>query len=303
LGDGGGEFGLLGFDAAPAYGAAMQGFLEGAEKDDVHHLTIIEALDEKRREKRPVFVFFEGEGDDAGEQVDEHESGEENERANDVVAGPEQGEMRDAELRESPEKNRKQEKKIDDGRDERQQNLKQENVGQSDPAERAVTRAADGVAMFPDGLQSAESPAEALANQTLDRVGDFGVADGVFVVENFPAVAANGEGEVGVFRDSVSRETSARAHDLRAPGSHRSGDDGNAIQQIESALFEILAGDVFERLPARKPAIAVHDFHVSGDGADARVGKMADQARNGIGIDDGVGVNGDDDFARASERA
>src|SRR6185437_14750977 len=188
------------------------------------------------------------------------------------------------ELRESPEKNRKQEKKIDDGRDKRQQNLEQENVGQSDPAERAVARAADGVAMLPDGLERAKGPAEALANQTLDRVGNFGVADGVFVVENFPAMPTDGEGEVGVFGDGVSGETSAGAHDFRTPGSHRSGYHRNAIQQIESALFEILAGDVFESLPARQPAIAVHDFNVSGDGGHIRVREMANQARNGVGI-------------------
>ncbi len=52
------------------------------------------------------------------------------------------------------------------GETQRQQNLEQENVGQSDPAERAVARAADGVAMFPDGLQRAKGPAEALANQS-----------------------------------------------------------------------------------------------------------------------------------------
>ena len=38
----------LGFDAAPAYGAAVDGFFDGAEEDDVHHLSIIEALDDER---------------------------------------------------------------------------------------------------------------------------------------------------------------------------------------------------------------------------------------------------------------
>src|SRR5487761_462597 len=189
-------------------------------------------------------------------------------------------------------------KKIDDGGDERQQNLEQKNVGQRYPAESAVARAADGVAMLPDGLQGAERPAETLANQGFDRVGDFGVTDGVFVIENFPAVAANGEGEVSVFGDGVSRKAAARAHGFGAPGADGAGNHGNAIQQIESALFEILAGDVFQGLPAREPAIAIHDFNVAGDGSHAGAGEMADESRNGVGVDDGVGVNGDDDFAR-----
>ena len=57
----------MGFDAAPAYRAALDGFFDGAEKDDVHHLAIVEALDDEREEERPVFVFLEGEGDDARE--------------------------------------------------------------------------------------------------------------------------------------------------------------------------------------------------------------------------------------------
>ena len=57
--------GGLGFDAAPAYGAALDGFFDGAEKDDVHHLAIVEALDDEGEKERPVFVFLEDEGEDA----------------------------------------------------------------------------------------------------------------------------------------------------------------------------------------------------------------------------------------------
>ena len=65
-----------------------------------------------------------------------------------------------------------------------------------------------------------------------------------------------------------------RAH---APGHHR-----NAIQQIERALFQVLAGDVFERLPAREPAIAVAHLHVAGHRADLGIGEMPHQARNRV---------------------
>src|SRR5690348_15529850 len=150
---------------------------------------MVEALDDEREEERPIFFFLEGEGDDAGEQVNEHEGGEENQRADDVFAGPERGKMGDAELGKSPEDNGEEEQEIDHRRDERKQNLEQENVGKSNPAKRAVALAANGVAMLPDGLQSAVSPTEALANESVHGVGDFGAADGVFVIKNFPAVA------------------------------------------------------------------------------------------------------------------
>ena len=112
--------------------------------------------------------------------------------------------MRDAKLREPPESDREQKQKIDDRRDERQQDLEQKNVGNRHPTERAVARPADGVAVLPDGLQRAECPAKALANQGFDGFGDFGAADGVFVIDDFPAVASDREGEVGVFRHGVT---------------------------------------------------------------------------------------------------
>ena len=84
---------------------------------------------------------------------------------------------------------------------------------------------------------------------------------------------------------------------VRAPCADGAGHHRNAIQQIECALFEILAGDVFERLPASEPAIAVHHFHVAGDGADSWIGEMADEQRDRFGIHDRVRINRDDDFA------
>src|SRR5580704_2946857 len=69
----------LGLDhAPPANGASADGFLERAEQDDVHHLAVIEALQDERRQKRPVLASFEGEGDDAGKKIDQHKEREEN---------------------------------------------------------------------------------------------------------------------------------------------------------------------------------------------------------------------------------
>ena len=88
---------------------------------------------------------------------------------------------------------------------------------------------------------------------------------------------------------TVSPENpSFAAKQLRAPRAHGAGNHRNAIQQVECALFQILAGDVFERLPAREPAIAIHHFYVAGDGAHFGIGEMADQARNRFGIHDGI---------------
>src|SRR4029077_5704389 len=144
---------------------------------------------------------------------------------------------------------------INHGRNQGQNNLEQENVGNGDQAERAIARFADGVAMLPDGLQRAKGPAESLADQCLHGVGDFGAADGVLVVNNLPAIAADGERQVGIFSNRVAGEAAVAAKQVGAPRADGAGNNGDAIQQVKSALFKVLAGDVFERLPAGEPAI------------------------------------------------
>ena len=56
-----------------------------------------------------------------------------------------------------------------------------------------------------------------------------------------------------------------------------------------------MAGDVFEGLPAGPEVDAVADFGVAGDGADARVGEVGDEAGDGVVGDDAVGVDADID--------
>src|SRR6266403_4630750 len=86
LGGGDGARGFR-FDAAPAYGAAAYGFFYGAEEDYVHQLAIVEALQEHGDEQGPVFLLFKGEGEDAGQHVDEEEAQEEQDGALEVGGG------------------------------------------------------------------------------------------------------------------------------------------------------------------------------------------------------------------------
>ena len=145
--------------------------------------------------------------------------------------------------------------------------------------------------MLPDRLQRPECPAETLADQRVDRFGNFRAADRFFVVKNLPAVAANRERQVGIFRHRIARKAALAAQQVRSPRAHGARHHGNAIQQIKRALFEVLAGDVFERLPAREPAIAVHHFHVAGYCANFRIGEMAHQPRNRVRVHDRIGVD------------
>src|SRR5438445_3247571 len=119
--------------------------------------------------------------------------------------------------------------------------------------------------MLPERLQRAEGPAEPLANEHAGRFGGFRPGDGFFVVINMPAEAAYGDGEVGIFGYGVRGDSSGGFDGFSAPGTQCAGDYGDAVEQVEGALFHVLAGDVLERLPAREPARAVADFDIAGD--------------------------------------
>src|SRR5262249_33057264 len=149
----------------------------------------------------------------------------EDQRTFNVLRGPELRQARDAKLGQAPEGDREQEQEIDYRRDQRQQNLEEKNIGYGDPTESSVAGLANGVAGFPDGLQRAEGPAEALANQGFDGLRDFGAADGIFVVENLPAFATDGEGEVGIFGNRVARKSAVTFQNVGAPGAGRAGHD------------------------------------------------------------------------------
>ena len=146
--------------------------------------------------------------------------------------------------------------------------------------------------MLPERLQRAKSPAKTLADQLAGRFRSFGPGNGFFVVADAPAKAADGDGQIGVFRDSVRRNASRGFDGLLAPGAERARYDRNAIQQVESAFLHVLAGDVLQRLPAREPARTVADLDVASDGANLGIGKMANEFADGVRFDFGVGVDG-----------
>src|SRR5580692_2771757 len=150
--------------------------------------------------------------------------------------------------------------------------------------------------MLPERLQSTEGPAESLANQSPGRFRSFSPGNGFLVITDAPAEAANSNGEVRVFRDGIRGDATRGLNGLFSPCAKRAGDDRDAIQKIERALLHILAGDVFERLPAREPTRAIADFDIAGDCANGGIGKMAEKFADGVRLDFGVGVDGDDDF-------
>ena len=75
-----------------------------------------------------------------------------------------------------------EEHEVDEGRDQRQEHLEDEDVGQGEIAHGLV--ADEGGAMLPDGLQDSEGPAEALAHEALGVDGGLSESEGaIFIVD------------------------------------------------------------------------------------------------------------------------
>src|SRR6202030_110103 len=120
--------------------------------------------------------------------------------------------MRNAELRQRPQDEGTHKQQVDDGRDQRQQELEKKNIGQRHPTKRAVTRAAQRDAVLPERLQRAEGPAETLANQSLGGFGGLGPSNRVFIVNDAPTVTAYGYGQVAILGYGVGRESTGAAN-------------------------------------------------------------------------------------------
>lgn len=128
----------LGFYSTPTYGASTDGFLHGTEEDDVHELAVIETLEEDGDEEGPILVAFKGEGNGASKNIDQQEAQEENHGTLNVGGSPKVGNLADVQLRQAPEEQAAEEEQINDGGDKGECDLKDHDVGQSDPAKGAM---------------------------------------------------------------------------------------------------------------------------------------------------------------------
>ncbi len=157
--------------------------------------------------------------------------------------------------------------------------------------------------MLPDRLQGAEGPAEALAHEAPGVDGRFSKGQRAVFVVDLESLFEQVHGEVGVFGHGVERIAAGRFDRRGAPCADGAGDDGDDVEEVESAALEVLAGDVFESLPARPQIDAVAHLGVAGDGADRGILEVRNELGDGVGGDDGVGVDADVDlFVHAIER-
>ena len=271
-----GSLGHLGgaLELVPVEGLAVDGALHGLEQDPGEELAIGEALDPDVEEQPGVAfaggVFaLEREGECGGGEVDDEEREEEDEQLDEVGGA---GGLGVEVLVDEVVDDAGDEHEVDERRDERKQDLEDEDVGQREEAHGAAV--ANGGFVLVEGLQDAEGPAEALTREAVGVDGGFGEGEGLVLVDDGVALLEKRHGEVGVFGDGVGVVAANGLYGGGAPCADGSGDDGDDVEEIESAALEVLRGDVLEGLPAGPEVHAVADLGVAGDGADARVGEV-----------------------------
>ena len=145
--------------------------------------------------------------------------------------------------------------------------------------------------VLPHCLHDAERPAEALPHQAIRGGRSFGVGQrAVFVVHPITGLQQRHR-EIGVFGHGVMVIASDVAHGRCSPCANRARNNADCIHRVQRAPLEVLAGDVFQRLPTRPQIHAVSDFGIAGNRADLGIAEVRHQLRNRVGRDDGVGID------------
>ena len=83
------------------------------------------------------------------------------------------------------------------------------------------------------------------------------------------------------------------------PCTNRTGNNRKRAERRQRTAFEVLRDDIFQRLPARDHVDAIADLGVAGDRADFGIREPAHKPRDRVAIELRVGIERDDDFARA----
>src|SRR5208282_4495827 len=186
---------------------------------------------------------------------------------------------------------------VNEGRDQRKQNLEDEDVGKCDETQGTFAR--EHALMLKDGLQNSERPAKALAHERVGTGRSLGEGEGQVFVFHAIAVAQERHSQIGVFGDGV-HVVAARFADRRGtPGADRARHHAHRAHGIERSPLKILAGDVFERLPARPEVHAVPNLGVAGHGRNFRIEEVGHEAGDGIRGNNGIGIDANEEFGIA----
>src|SRR5438477_2586623 len=100
--------------------------------------------------------------------------------------------------------------------------------------------------MFPQTLQRAQRPAETLAVQRTDAVGNFGIAESLALVFDSIAGATDSPRQIHVFGHRVGAVAAGLHHGFAPPSAHGARNDSDGVHHRVRAAIEVLARDVFD---------------------------------------------------------
>src|SRR5215471_8118629 len=144
--------------------------------------------------------------------------------------------------------------------------------------------------MFPGGLECSIHPPVTLANKTAQGIRSFSKPNSFIFIRNRVTQLPDSHRKVSVLRQRQIIETSDPFDKLATPCSNGTGDNCHTIQQIESATIEILAGDVFERLPSSQKVDTIANLRVAGDRTDLRICKMSNELTHSVASKQSIGI-------------
>src|SRR5205085_725169 len=176
-------------------------------------------------------------------------------------------------------------------RDGDEDDLEKPNARQTEPAERAIVPVENHVAMFPQTLQRAVSPAESLSRERAHGFRRFGPGDRLRHVNDPLSIFVERESQIGVFGKSLQTQTAGTIDRFLPDRADRARHDGDAVPARVGAAIEIESARVFERLAARDERAQISDLRVTRNRADSFVAKGFDQQRQGVRLKMRVGID------------
>ena len=183
---------------------------------------------------------------------------------------------------------------VDERRHQRQQDLKDQNVRQREEPHRPIRPRRR--AMLEHRLQNPERPAEPLPHQAACICRSLSECQRTIVVDHPVAIFQQAHRQIGVLGHCVHWIAARLLHRPRPPRSNRPRHHRHHVEQVHRPPLEILARDVFQRLPACPGVDPVAYFGIPRHRPHPPIGKPPYQLRYRIVRDYRICVDPDVDF-------
>src|SRR5438128_5810331 len=152
---------------------------------------------------------------------------------------------------------------IHHGRNGYENDLEKPNARQTEPAERAIVPVEHHVAVFPETLQRAVSPAGTLSRQRAHSFGRFGPGDGVRHIHNALTAPVQTESQIGILGKRFQTEPARFVDRILAYGADCARHYGDTLPAVVCASIKIKSARVFQRLTTRDEGAQIANLRMT----------------------------------------